>query len=164
MNGLYRALAFRRRYHHRWPEVGVLLQRTHRLTGRADYFWSWADGSDSSWLLFPAAMLRRLDLCTIRRQVQQLLDDGHPNLYSARFRPGRGDARADGRPGGTEGWRRAGHYTAAGAAVADPADGHHHMPAVTGAVPSPRTRAVATPPVARALPGPPGYAGHPLTQ
>lgn len=77
MTRLYRTLAYRRRYlgggqtGMRAAGLGVLMQRVHRITKHADYFWRFAD--DAVWLAVPVDRLDRLPLCLTRNQVERLL-------------------------------------------------------------------------------------------
>jgi hypothetical protein len=98
--------------------LGVLRQRTHRLTGRVEHFWRFAD--EVGWQKVRPAALGLLPRCTTEAQLRQLISarkDGRADSPGTRYR-GVVASPGDQTAAGTEPW---------------PADGRH----VTRAVPAP---------------------------
>lgn len=54
--------------------LGVLRQRTSRLTGRTDYWWAWAVGRSPRWLPLPVHVADALPGCRDRAAVAELLE------------------------------------------------------------------------------------------
>lgn len=71
---LYQALAYRRRDVPHRAGLGAIRIRSHVVTGRWEPLWRYDD--DLIWTVFPVEALGRLELCTVRSQVEQLMRGG----------------------------------------------------------------------------------------
>jgi hypothetical protein len=94
---IYRALAYRRRYAGQRHALGVLMIRSHRVTGRTDQFFAYA-ADDTVWLYVPPRAHGLVQQCTTAAQVRQLISAHSarpvPGVESADDRPGLGCAGA----------------------------------------------------------------------